>query len=97
MARKKAESISKDVVDIRKLIDDKKLVIGTEIVIKKLKAGKISKVFLTSNCPNEVRDDIERYSAIAKAEVVQLDIPNDELGIICKKPFSISIVGSVKE
>lgn len=97
MARKKAESISKDVIDIRKLIEDKKLIIGTEIVIKKLKSGKISKVFLTTNCPKEVKEDIERYSSIAKAEVAQLDIPNDELGIICKKPFSISIVGSVKE
>ena len=75
MARKKADSISKDVVDIRNLIVDKKLVIGTEIVIKKLKAGKISKVFLTTNCPNEVKEDIERYSAIACNAIVVFPSP----------------------
>lgn len=96
MAKKK-ESISVVGLEVRRLMEAGKLEIGTELVLKKLKTGKISKVFLTSNCPEEVKEDIERYAALSKAEVVQLDMPNEELGIVCKKPFSISIAGLVKE
>jgi large subunit ribosomal protein L30e len=97
MASKKAESVSKDVIEIRKLSEGGKLAIGTQTVIKKLKTGKVSRVFVTSNCPAEVKADVERYAALSKAEVVHLGIPNEELGVVCKKPFSISIAGLVKE
>ena len=97
MANKKDESISKDAAGIRKLSEQGKLALGTEMVIKKLKLGKISKVFVTSNCPESIREDISRYASLSGAEVIELDIPNDELGIVCKKQFSISIAGLVNE
>ncbi|MBD3248677.1 50S ribosomal protein L30 [Candidatus Woesearchaeota archaeon] len=82
--------------DIKKALKEEKAVIGTDRVMKKIKLGKISKVFLTSNVPEEVKEDIDHYSELSKAEVVGLDMPNDELGTICKKPFSISILGILK-
>ena len=79
--------------DIKKIAKDKKALIGTNKVMKSLKLGKLSKVFLTRNCPKDIKEDIEHYAKIAKVEVVQLKIPNDELGVLCKKPFSISVLG----
>ena len=94
---KKAKKAPSKATEVRALVGTKKLVIGTERVMKLLKTGNISKVFLTVNCPDSVREDVARYAGLAKAEIVELDIPNDELGIVCKKPFSISVAGVSKE
>lgn len=82
--------------DIKKNLKTKKLVIGTKQIVKNLKLGKLEKVFLTSNCPENVKKDVEHYSSISGCEVKHLSIPNEELGIICKKQFSISAAGLLK-
>ena len=96
MAKKIKKAPSK-ATEVRALAGTKKLVIGTDRVMKLLKTGKISKVFVTVNCPDLVREDIARYAGLVKAEVVELDIANDEMGVVCKKPFLISIAGVLKE
>ncbi len=79
--------------EIKKGIKENRAVIGTELTLKSLKLGKLKKVYMTSNCPAKVKGDIEHYSRLAKTETESLDIPNDELGVICKKQFSISVMG----
>ena len=64
--------------------------------MKALKAKKLSKVFISSNCPPEMKEDLERYSKMNGVELAQLDIANDELGVVCKKSFNISIIGLKK-
>jgi len=87
-----ADSIS----DIKKLIKEDKLLLGTETTMKALKSGELSKIFKTSNCPDDLNKDLENYSNMNNVELVQLEISNDELGVICKKPFNISIIGLKK-
>ena len=82
--------------DIKKALKSNKIMIGTKEIIKNLKLGKLSKVYLTSNAPKDVKDSIKKYASLGKAEVVQLRYANDELGTLCKKPFGISILGFVK-
>ena len=82
--------------DIKKNLKTKKLVIGTTETIKNLKLGKLEKVFVTANCPDTIKKDIAHYSSITGCEVAQLDIPNEELGIICKKQFAISVLGLMR-
>ena len=82
--------------DIKKLVKDKKVFIGTEQTIKNLKLGRISKVFVASNCSKDTRGDINHYAKLSNAAVVELDTPNDELGILCRKQFSVSILGVKK-
>jgi len=83
--------------DIRKLAESGKLIVGTARTLKQLKLGKVKSVFITSNCPDDVREETKKYADLAKAKVEEIELPNDELGVICKKPFSISIAGVVKE
>jgi len=78
--------------EIKKGLKDKKAVIGTARSLKALKLGKVKKVFITSNCPASVKKDIKYYAKLSNVEVVQLKQPNDELGALCKKPFSISVI-----
>ena len=82
--------------EIKKLVKSGNLIMGTERVLKGLKRGNVSKVMLSSNCPEKVEEDVNHYSGINKTEVEKLDFPNDELGIICKKPFSISVLALIK-
>lgn len=78
---------------LKKSLSEGKVVIGTQQVIKLLKQGKLKKIYLSSNCPAEVIADLEHYSKLAKTEIVKLNRSNDELGIFCKKPFSITVLG----
>ena len=81
------------ITEIKKGIKDKKVLIGTARTIKNLKLGRLQKVFLTSNCPASVKSSVEHYSKLSNCKIEQLDIPNDELGVVCKKQFSISVLG----
>ena len=82
--------------EIKKFIKSKSLIIGTDKTIKGLKLGKIEKVIISSNCPKAVVNNISYYAGLSKAETVKANYPNDELGVICKKPFSISVLSIVK-
>ena len=82
--------------NIKKIIKQGKAVVGTKEVIKNLKLGKLSKVYMTRNCPLAVKKDIKYYAELSGAEVIQLKQPNDELGVLCKKPFAISVLGLKK-
>ncbi len=93
MAKKVADKI---VTEIKGLLKTKKLIIGTEKTMKNLLLGKIERIFLSSNCPENIREDINYYSKLQTFGVIELKYPNDELGAICKKPFSISVLGVLK-
>ena len=82
--------------DIKKMIKAGNVIIGTEMVMKGLKLGKLEKIMVSSNCPERVEKNINYYAGLTGTEVQKLDYPNDELGIICKKPFSISVLALSK-
>jgi len=82
--------------DIKKMIKAGNVIIGTEMAIKGLKLGKLEKIMVSSNCPERVEKNINYYAGLTGTEVQKLDYPNDELGIICKKPFSISVLALSK-
>ncbi len=83
-----------DLTELRKHVSGSKLVLGTAEVLKLLKQGKLAKVFVASNALPAVNDSLD--SLKADCEVVRLEIPNDELGVLCKKPFSIAVVGVLR-
>lgn len=79
--------------ELKKLLRSEDAIIGTERTLKGLKAGKIKKILIASNCNDRVEKMIEYYVRVSKTELIRLSYPNDELGSICKKPFSISVIG----
>lgn len=82
--------------ELKKLLTAKRLVIGTERTLKYLKQGRLAKVYVSQNCPDQVKGDLQRFCTIGKVECVDVPYPNDELGTLCKKPFAISIIGVTK-
>tara|TARA_Y100000310_G_scaffold345672_1_gene468092 strand:- start:3705 stop:3974 length:270 start_codon:yes stop_codon:yes gene_type:complete len=84
--------MSEPISEIKKLLEQKKVQIGTQVAIKNLSKGLVKKIFLAQNCPTNVVDDLTHMSKISKVDIVKLKVPNDELGVVCKKRFSISVL-----
>ncbi len=79
--------------DLKKALQENKVIIGTDRVLKRLRIGKIKKVFVASNCPQILREDIKHLAKLHKIEVAETKEDNEQLGVICKKQFSISVLG----
>ncbi|MEK6835266.1 MAG: 50S ribosomal protein L30e [Nanoarchaeota archaeon] len=80
--------------ELKKLIKENKVIMGTNMVMRNLKLGKLKQVYLASNCPETTREDIKHYAKLNNIKVNELKENNEELGTICKKPFSISVLGN---
>lgn len=83
--------------EIRKLLEQGKLVIGSNVVIKRLKHKKLEKIFMSSNCKQEIKQEISKLAKLGSIELIEIEMTNEELGTYCRKPFSISVVGVLKE
>ncbi len=82
--------------ELKKSLKEGKLVIGTKNTLKNLSRGNVSKIWLSKNTPEKVSDEIIGYAKLSEVPVERLDIPNDELGIICKKQYSVSVASLLK-
>ncbi len=82
--------------ELRKQVQGGKLVVGTAAVLRLLKHEKIGKVFAASNCPEAIMGSLKSYCSLSGCELFELAVPNEELGVLCKKPFSISVVGVLR-
>lgn len=89
------KEINDDIKVLKERVQDKKVVIGAERTLKYLKDKKVETVYIAKNCPEEVKKETEYYAKMAKVPVVNLDIDNEELGVVCKKNFFISVLGTI--
>ena len=76
------------------LENSKKLVFGSERNLKLLKNDRLKRVYMASNCKDDVKKNIRHYGN--DVEIVELNTANIEVGVVCKKPFSISVIGLIK-
>ena len=95
MAKKK--ELSEELKLLRDKVREGKAIVGMERVIKALKTGNLSKVFLASNVAEDTKENVEHYTKLANISVVVLGLDNEELGVLCKKNFFISVVGIAEE
>ena len=78
--------------EIRKAIDDGKAILGAKRTMKLLRQGKLKQVYLTSNVSDHVRDDIEHLCTISNVQIDTIEMTNKELGVLCKRPFVVSVL-----
>ena len=82
--------------DIKKLHEQKKLILGSERTLKLLRVGKIKKIYLASNAPRNLKDDLSHYNLVTPVEIVELTQAVDELGTMCKRPFPVAAIGVIE-
>lgn len=80
------------VEELRDAVKHKEMTIGAKEVLRKLRAGKVSKIFLASTCSQTVKESVRKFTDVNKFEVVELPIPSSEIALICKKNFQVSVL-----
>lgn len=78
--------------ELMKALKEKSIVFGSKETIKNLKRGTVKRVFLASNCPKKIAKEVDYYAKLGKVELIKLDQPNDELALLCKKPYPVTVV-----
>lgn len=78
---------------LRSKIQEGKVLIGADRVLKQLRSRRLLKVFLARNCPQHVREDLLQFARLSSVPVVELEQNNEELGVLCKKNFFVSAIG----
>ena len=89
-AKKDQEAGLKELKD--KLVQEK-VIIGSDIVMKELKKGNLNKIFLASNCRDDIKKEITHFANIQKVPVELLELSNEDLGVLCKKNFFVAVLG----
>jgi large subunit ribosomal protein L30e len=82
--------------DLREALKEKKVILGTGRTVKYLKLGKVKMIVMASNCPDEVRKDLEQYTKLGEVKLEKFDGTSKQLGVFCGKPFSIATLAIVK-
>jgi ribosomal protein L30E len=92
----KKQETDQNLIELKSKLVDEKVIVGTERVIKMLRVGKLEKVFLAKNCPEEAKEDITKFASLGKVKLELLSLDNEELGVFCKKNFFVSVIGTTK-
>lgn len=82
-----------ETTEIKNAMKDGVAIVGEERTLKLLRNKKVKKVFMASNTKQHLKEDLKHYTQLASVELVELSLTNEELGTLCKKPFSISVIG----
>ena len=90
------ENLEKDMKDLKAKLQDGKTIIGKERVLKHLREKSLAKVFLASNCPQDLREEVVNLAKMAKVPVVELALNNEEFGLFCKKNFFIAVLATTE-
>ena len=69
--------------------------IGLKSTIKAMVKGEISAVFVSSDCPSNMRAEVDNYAGIKEIPVEVFPGSSRELSTICKKPFNITVISVV--
>ena len=73
-----------------------KVEFGAKSAIKNAKLGKAKLIILASNCPKNIRADIEYYSKLSKVPIYIYKGTGIDLAVVCGKPFVVSAL-SIRE
>lgn len=87
------KKLDEELKALKTKISEGKAILGQELVLKQLKTGALKKILLAKNCPAKLKEDLSYYAKIANVPVLELEQSNEELGILCKKNFFISVAG----
>jgi large subunit ribosomal protein L30e len=67
-----------------------KVLFGANSTLKSAMSGKVRLIVVASNCPDNLRANLEHYSKLSKIPFLIYPWTSVELGRICGKPFVVS-------
>ncbi|MEM2440637.1 MAG: 50S ribosomal protein L30e [Candidatus Bathyarchaeia archaeon] len=67
-----------------------KVYFGANTAIKSAKTGKAKMIIVASNCPKEIRGDLEYYCKLSGIPLIVYRGTSVDLAMVCGKPFVVS-------
>ncbi|HIH20521.1 TPA: 50S ribosomal protein L30e [Candidatus Micrarchaeota archaeon] len=80
---------------IRLAVDSGKVELGLDRALKSAINGGAKLIVIASNCPRAV--ELKQYCAASKTPAVEFEGSGVDLGAVCGKPFSISVLTVFEE
>ena len=81
---------------IKKAMEEKKDVLGTKRTLASLKKKELKSVIVAESCPEPAKEEVRKSAASCGAEVELVKINGRQLGTVCRKPFSVTVLGLKK-
>jgi len=78
--------------ELRNALNENKVIIGSKQTIKNLRLKNVKLIILASNCPENIKKDIDYYSKQTGIKVDKFNGTAKQLGVFCGKPFSIAVL-----
>ncbi len=82
---------------IKKAQKEGKLTIGYKSTLEALKKQELEYAFTAVNAPQNIVEDIKYYSELSQTKYSPLNANSEDLGVACRKQFSVAVVGVLKE
>jgi large subunit ribosomal protein L30e len=67
-----------------------KVSFGSNSAIQSAKTGKAKMIIVASNCPDEIRKDLEYYCKLSNIPLITYRGSSIDLAAVCGKPFLVS-------
>ncbi len=78
--------------EIRKLVEQDKLIIGHNAVLRAVKSGSATRVLAAENAEPSRLASLREYCGLSEIDFADLELRNTALGTACRKPFPISFL-----
>ncbi|HLD41659.1 MAG TPA: ribosomal L7Ae/L30e/S12e/Gadd45 family protein [archaeon] len=82
--------------ELKEALKAKRVIMGSNSVIRGLKAGLFKSVVYASNAPENSIKSLEHYTQLGNTSLERFEGNSKQLGEICGKPFNILLVGLKK-
>ena len=79
--------------ELKNALKEDKAVLGWNSIERLIKSGVVKKVFISVKASEKVLEDVSHYSKISGFVVEEFVGDAYELGVLCKKPFPVSVLG----
>lgn len=82
--------------DIRLAVDSGEVAVGLNKVLDSIKAHISKTIVMASTNKKETLDDVNHVAKIADVRVLKFNGTSMDLGAVCGKPFSVSVLSIIK-
>ncbi len=83
--------------DIRLAVDSGEVVVGSRDVIRTIKGNKSKLVIAAKNIDERSAMEVKHLAKISNLKVLDFEGSSTELGSICGKPFSVSVLSVINQ
>ena len=83
-------------LDLKKLIEEGKIIIGSERTLKLAKQNKIKAIILAQNTPESLKNEAKIIAKALGIEIIESEENSKQLGIKLGKPFTALMLGILR-